>query len=85
MKLLRAGQEYVMCCSRNDRRGIAWFRAGTWKSRGMRKGLESGRCPLCNGEEEAVRVPLKCAEKRGLREYLLSRKCQIINEELAYK
>jgi hypothetical protein len=33
-----------MCCSRNDRRGIAWFRAGTWKLRRMRKGLKIGGC-----------------------------------------
>jgi hypothetical protein len=30
MKLLLAMEEYVMCCSRIDRRGIAWFRAGIW-------------------------------------------------------
>jgi hypothetical protein len=29
-----------MCVSRNDRMGIAWFRAGIWKLRGIRKGLE---------------------------------------------
>jgi hypothetical protein len=39
MKLLWAREEYVMCDSRNDRREIAWFRAGTWKMRGMRKGV----------------------------------------------
>jgi hypothetical protein len=40
---------------------------------------------LCNGEEEAVHILLKCPETRRLREHLLSRKWQIINEELAYK
>jgi hypothetical protein len=65
--------------------GIAWFRAGIWKLRGMRKGLETGRCPLCNGEEDAIHILLKCPEIRRLREHLLSRKWQIINEELAYK
>jgi hypothetical protein len=29
---------YVMCGSRNDRSGIAWFRTGIWKLRGVRKG-----------------------------------------------
>jgi hypothetical protein len=59
--------------------------AGIWKLRGMRKGLEIGRCPLCNGEENEIHTLLKCPETRRLREHLLSRKWQIINEELAYK
>jgi hypothetical protein len=70
--------------SNNERMGIAWFRAGIWKLRGMRKGLEIGRCPLCNGEEDSVHIILKCPETRRLRENLLSRKWQIINEELSY-
>jgi hypothetical protein len=74
-----------MCGSRNDRMGIARFRAGIWKLRGMRKGLEIGRCPLCNVEEDAVHIILKCTETRRLREHLLSRKWQIINVQLAYK
>jgi hypothetical protein len=40
MKLLWDRKDYVMYGSRNDRMGIAWFRAGIWKLRGMRKGLE---------------------------------------------
>jgi hypothetical protein len=72
-----------MCGSRNDRMGIAWFRAGIWKLRGIRKGLEIGRCPLCNVEEDAVHILLKCSETRRPKEHLLSRKWQIINEELA--
>jgi hypothetical protein len=65
-----------MCGSRNDRMGIAWLRAGIWKLRGMRKGLEIGRC---NGEEDVVHIILKCPETRKLKEHLLSRKWQIIN------
>jgi hypothetical protein len=85
MKLLWDREGYVMCGSSNDRRGLAWFRAGIWKLRGTRRGLEIGRCPLCNGEEDAVHILIKCPGTRRLREHLLSRKCQIINEELAYK
>jgi hypothetical protein len=51
--------------------------------RGIRKGLEIGRCPVYSGEEDAVHILLKCSETRRLREHLLSRKWQIINEELA--
>jgi hypothetical protein len=74
MKLLWAREEYVLCSSRNKRRGIAWFRAGTWKLRGMRKGLKIGRCSLFNGEEDTVDILLKCPETKRLREHLLSRK-----------
>jgi hypothetical protein len=85
MKLLWDRGDYVMCGSKNDRMRIAWFRAGIWKLRGIRKGLEFGRSPLCNGEEGTVHILLKCPETRMLSGHLLSRKWQIINEELAYK
>jgi hypothetical protein len=78
MKLLWDREDYVMCGSRNDRMRIAWFRAGIWKLRGIRRGLEVGRCPLCNGEEDAIHILLKCAETRRLREQLLRRKWQVI-------
>jgi hypothetical protein len=74
-----------MCCSRNYKRGIAWFKAGTWKLREMRKGSEIGRCHLCNGVEDTIYILSKCPETKMLREHLLSRKWQIVNEELAYK
>jgi hypothetical protein len=77
MKLLWDREDYVVCGSRNDRMGIAWFRVGIWKLRGVRKGLEIGRCPLCSGEEDAVHIILKCPETRRLREHL-SRKWQIM-------
>jgi hypothetical protein len=78
MKLLWVREEYVTCCSRKDRSGIAWFKAGIWKLRGTRKGSENGTCPLCN-EEEDVHILLKCPEKIRLREYFLSRKWLTIN------
>jgi hypothetical protein len=35
MKLFWDREDYdVMCGSRNDRMGIAWFRASIWKMRG---------------------------------------------------
>jgi hypothetical protein len=74
MKLLWDREDYVTCGSRNDRMGIAWFRVSIWKL----------RCPLCNGEKDAIRILLEYPETRRLREHLLSRKWQIINEELAY-
>jgi hypothetical protein len=72
MKLLWDRGDYVMCGSMNDRMGIAWFGAGIWKLRGIRKCLETGRCRLYNGEKDAIHVLLKCPETRRLREHLLS-------------
>jgi hypothetical protein len=37
VKLLWNREDYIMCCSRNDRMGIAWFRAGIRKLRGVRE------------------------------------------------
>jgi hypothetical protein len=85
MKLLWVREEYVTCCSRKDRSGIAWLKAGNWKLRGTRKGLGNGRCLLRNEEEDAVHILLKFPETRRLRKHLLSRKWQTINEEIAYK
>jgi hypothetical protein len=85
MKLLWDSEVYIMCGSRNGRRWIAWFRTDIWKLKGMRKGLKIGICPLCNSAEDVVHILFKCPEKRRLREHLLSRKWQIINEELACK
>jgi hypothetical protein len=45
-------EEYIDCCNRNDRRGMAWWRLGIWKLRGSRKGVEKGTCPLCLGKED---------------------------------
>jgi hypothetical protein len=74
IKLLWDREDYVMCGLRDDTMRIAWFRAGIWNLRGIRKGLEIGRCPLCNGEEDAIHILLKCPETIRLREHLLSRK-----------
>lgn len=51
----------------------------------MRKGLESGWCSMCNGEEDVVHIVLKCPETRKLREHLLSMKWLINSEEIPYK
>jgi hypothetical protein len=74
MKLSWNREDYLMCGSRNDRMGIAWFRAGMWKLRGIRKGLEIGRCPLCNGEEEASFKMSRNKKARYL--YKIKYKCE---------
>jgi hypothetical protein len=37
MKQEWAREEYIVCCTKNERSGLAWFKTGIWKLRGMRK------------------------------------------------
>jgi hypothetical protein len=60
---------YLLCCE-----FILFHKLFKKLLRGMRKGSEIGRCPLCYGEEDAVHILLKCPETRRLREHLMSRK-----------
>jgi hypothetical protein len=69
-----AGEQYISCCSRTERSGLAWFKIGIWKLRGMRKESEKGRCPLCSEEEDPIHILLKCSETRKWREQFLNRK-----------
>jgi hypothetical protein len=84
MKQEWAREEYIVCCTRNERSGLAWFKTGIWKLRGMRKGFEKGRCPLCSEDEDAIHISLKCSETRKWREQFLSRKWLRLNEWIAY-
>jgi hypothetical protein len=54
MKQEWAREKYIVCCTRNTRSGLAWFKTGIWKLRGMRKGFEKRRCPLCSEDEDAI-------------------------------
>jgi hypothetical protein len=56
---------------------------GVCKLRGMRRGLEEGRCPLCKEDEDVIHKLLKCSETRKWREQFLSRKWLNINEDVA--
>jgi hypothetical protein len=40
---------YIDKCTRKERIGIISLKAGIWKLKGIRRGLEKGRCPLCWG------------------------------------
>jgi hypothetical protein len=83
MKQEWAREEYTVCCTRNERNGLAWFKTGIWKLRGMRIRFEKGRCPLCSEDEDAIHI-LKCSETRKWREKCLSRKLLVLNEGIAY-
>jgi hypothetical protein len=80
-----AREQYISCCTRNERSGLAWFKTGVWKLRGMRKGFEKGRCPLCSEDEDAIHILLKCSETRKWREQFLSRKWLRLNEWIVFK
>jgi hypothetical protein len=82
MKQEWAKVEYIVCCTRNERSGLAWFRTGIWKLRGMRKGFEKGRC---SEDKDAVHILLKCSVTRKWREQFLSRKWNRLNEWIVYK
>jgi hypothetical protein len=80
-----AREEYTVCCTRNQRSGLAWFKTGVWKLRGTRKRFEKGRCPLCSEDEDAIHILLKCSEMSKWREQFFTRKWLIVNEEIANK
>jgi hypothetical protein len=42
---------YASFCKLNERNAVVWFRLPFWKLRGLTKGVERGRCSLCEEEE----------------------------------
>jgi hypothetical protein len=64
---------------------LAWFKTGTWKLKGTKKGFENERCPLCRQEEDASHILLKCSETRNWRWHSLTTKWHTVDEEVACK
>jgi hypothetical protein len=60
------------------------LKAGIWKLKWIRRGLEKGRCPLCGGEEDAKHILLKCKESKKWREEWANNNWPNINEDLVY-
>jgi hypothetical protein len=85
MKQEWAREKYISCCRRIERSGLAWFKTGIWKLRGMRKGSEKGRCPVRSEEEDPIHILLKLSETRMWREQFLSRKWKSLNEWIVFK
>jgi ribosomal protein L37AE/L43A len=50
MKLEWGKEEYTFCCTRNERSGLARFKLGIWKLRGVRRRFKKGRCHLYREE-----------------------------------
>jgi hypothetical protein len=61
------------------------LKAGIWKLKGIRRGLEKGRCPLCWGEKDVKHILLKCKESRKWREEWVNSNWPNIIEDLLYK
>jgi Holliday junction resolvase len=76
---------YVEKCTRKERMGILWWKAGIWKLRAIRSGFEREKCPLCLGEEDAKHIILECCETKKWREIYVNSNWLNINEDLAYK
>jgi heterodisulfide reductase subunit B len=64
MKLEWATESYTVCCTRNERSQLAWFKTGTWKQRGNRKESKKGKYHLCREEKDAIHILLKCSEMK---------------------
>jgi hypothetical protein len=62
--------------------GIIWLKAEIWKLRGIRRGFERGRCPLCLGEKDTKQILLKCSETKRWREECVNSKWLNINETI---
>jgi hypothetical protein len=78
-------EEYIDCCNRNERRGMAWWRLGIWKLRGSTKGVEKGTCLLCLGKEHTKHILLVCPETNDWRMKMLCKRWLDIKEEIAYR
>jgi hypothetical protein len=64
MKYEWGKESYIDKCTRKERKGIIWWKAGIWKLRGTRRGFKRGRCPLYLGKEDAKHILLKCSETK---------------------
>jgi hypothetical protein len=61
------------------------MKAGVWKLRGIRRGLEKGTSPLCMGNEDVKHMLLSWPETKKWRMQFMSKKWLCINEELAHR
>jgi hypothetical protein len=42
------------------------MKAGVWKLRWIRRGLEEGTCPTCRGNEDVKHILLSCPETKKI-------------------
>jgi hypothetical protein len=58
---------------------------GMWQLKGMRRNTDTGRCPLCLGEEDIIHILLDYLQTRNWRIKLLYDKWLSMNVNLAYR
>ena len=53
---IKIKKEWVLetYASRNEMSGLAWYKMGNWKLKGLRRDFRKGVCPLCYKVENAV-------------------------------
>jgi hypothetical protein len=78
-------ESYIDKCTRKERMGIIWLKAGIWKLREIRRGFEKGRYPLCLWEEDAKHILLKCSETKKWGEECVNSNWLNTNEDSAYR
>jgi hypothetical protein len=82
MKQKWGKESYSDECTRKERMGIIWLKAGIWKLRGIGRGGSERRFPCLPWEEDANHVLLKCSEAKKWREFICSKLLKI-NEHIA--
>jgi hypothetical protein len=66
MKQKLGREEYVEFCSRKERNGLAWMKAGVWKLRGIGRGWVKGTCPQGRANENAKYILLSCPKNQKM-------------------
>jgi hypothetical protein len=75
---------YIEVCTQEARRGIGWWKMGTWRLRGVRGNTEQGMCPMCNKEKGWSHI-LRCEETRSWREELVDKRFTSIEPEIGIR
>jgi hypothetical protein len=74
--------EYTEWCTRNERNGIPWIKAGIWELRELKRGTDNGSCTLYLGKEDIKHALLSCPETMKWKIGFLCKKWHNRNEEL---
>jgi hypothetical protein len=45
-------EDFTEICMKEERKLIIWWKAGVWRLKGLRRGVEIGICPICRKDKE---------------------------------
>jgi hypothetical protein len=67
--------------------GIAWLKAAIWNLKGIKRGSDKGRYPLCLGDEDGkpINMSLKCMGTKRWKDKFWCNKWLRVDEDLALK